>query len=91
MLTIHTKSGAEPPKKLKELQSDIMTGAEFMRDAAPLEIELFGNTLIGEPRTFTSGNRGWYLGGKIEVEIGGKTVWMSAGLNLVAVGSGQWD
>jgi len=91
VLTIHTKSGAEAPKKLKELQSDLMTGSEFMRDAAPLEIELFGNTLIGEPRTFTSGNRGWYLGGKIEVEVGGKTVWMSAGLNLVAVGSGQWE
>ena len=32
-----------------------------------IEIDICGNTLTGNPRTFSSDNCGWYLGGKIEV------------------------
>ena len=44
-----------------------MTGKDFMAAAEEMSLEVFGNKLTGEPRTFSSGAYGWYLGGKIEV------------------------
>ena len=32
----------------------------------------------GEPRTFSSGACGWYLGGKVELKIGSADVWAQA-------------
>lgn len=40
-----------------------------------IPMQLFGNTVKGEAREFTSGKYGWYAGGKIEVEVNGKTIW----------------
>ena len=45
---------------------------------------------MGPARTFTSGNRGWYAGGKIEVPIGDKTVWAQIGINVTVIGSKDW-
>lgn len=38
-----------------------------------------------------SQNRGWYVGGKIEVTVGKQTLWANLGLNLVIMGSKQWS
>lgn len=57
----------------------------------PLEVNVFGNVMTGEARDFSSGNRGWYLGGKIEVKVGKKTMWAQAGLNVTIVGSKAWE
>ena len=32
-----------------------------------------------QPRTFSSGAAGWYLGGKVELKIGGADVWAQVG------------
>jgi len=37
------------------------------------------------------GNRGWYLGGKIEIPIGDKVIWCQAGLNISIMGSKEWE
>ena len=49
-----------------------------------------GNRLRGEPRSFSSGALGWYLGGKVEVDVGGQTVWAQVGCNIVIPGSNAW-
>jgi len=57
----------QAPKQLGKLQESSMTGKDFMAAAEEMSLEVFGNKLTGEPRTFSSGAYGWYLGGKIEV------------------------
>ena len=39
-----------------------MTTKEFLASDV-LELNVCGNVLTGEPRSFQSGNLGWYLGG----------------------------
>mmetsp|Transcript_13 Transcript_13/g.33 ORF Transcript_13/g.33 Transcript_13/m.33 type:complete len:192 (-) Transcript_13:290-865(-) len=89
-LTI-TKSGNDAPKKLKEAQAGLMTAQEFLDCGEEIKLDLFGNKLIGRPRVFSSGNMGWYLGGKIEIPINGKTVWCQAGINVTIPGSNTWE
>ena len=55
-----------------------------------LTIDVDGNTLSGQPRTFSSGACGWYLGVKVEVDVGGQTVWAQEGMNVVIPGSNAW-
>jgi hypothetical protein len=31
-----------------------------------------------------------YLGGKIEIDVGGKTLWAQCGINLSIIGSNGW-
>ncbi len=65
--TCITRSGAETPKDIKKSQMSLMSRAEFLKHGETIEIDICGNTLTGNPRTFSSDNCGWYLGGKIEV------------------------
>ena len=44
----------------------------------------------GEPRSFSSGAMGWYLGGKVEMKIGDHDIWAQVGLNCVIPGSNAW-
>ena len=44
----------------------------------------------GQPRTFSSDNCGWYLGGKVQIPVNGKLVWAQAGLNITIAGSQSW-
>ena len=37
---------------------------------------MFGNTVGGVPRVFSSGNKGWYCGGKVLIKIGKKKLWV---------------
>jgi hypothetical protein len=55
----------------------MMTASEFERTAPQLSALLFGeHNLEGAPRTFTSGNRGWYAGGKMQIDVGKKKLWV---------------
>lgn len=88
--TVETASGEECPKKIKDLQMKATTKSKFCANAPEMEIELWGNKLTGKPRSFASGNMGWYSGGKVEFKVGGKTMWGSIGINLVVMGSKDW-
>jgi len=69
-----------------------MTSAKFLSKAPTLKVEIDGNVLTGAPRTFSSGGKGWYLGGKIEISLGGgQKVWAQAGLNVTIPGSAEWN
>lgn len=60
---------------------------EFKTHAQPLQLKVNGQTLVADPKEFSTGSFGWYFSGKITVEIDGKPVQVQAGLNLTVVGS----
>merc|ERR1712216_512526 len=62
---VETASGAEAPKKLSEKQASACSQKKFLSSAEDMEIELWGNKLTGKARSFTSGNMGWYTGGRL--------------------------
>ena len=66
-------------------------GGCLRKNAEVLTVDVMGNKLTGEPRSFSSGNRGWYLGGKVEVKVGKKTLWAQLGINVTIAGSKNWD
>jgi len=90
LFSVQTISGEKAPMRLKDLQCDALTTEEFMEIAPMLEVNVFGNNVSGAARVFTSNNKGWYAGGKIEVPIGDKIVWAQLGVNLSIVGSKEW-
>lgn len=86
--------GKEAPKKgIKDAQRNLMTGREFEDAATPYKISVFGNECESFPRTFSSGNRGWWGGGKIWVPVGKSKhkVWAQLGINLTIIGSKEWE
>lgn len=87
---VETVSGEECPKKIKDLQQRALKRSEFLADAPEMKLDIWGNKLTGLPRAFSSDNMGWYTGGKIEVEINGKKIWASAGINVTIMGSKDW-
>jgi len=89
-LIVITRSGSAAPKKLKELQCSAMTAEEFTEIAPKLVVDVFGNKVSGAARVFTSGNKGWYCGGKIEIPLNGQILWGQLGINLSIVGSKTW-
>ena len=67
-----------------------MTAKKFLESGKAVEFDVDGNTLTGLPRTFASGAMGWYLGGKVEMDVAGQTVWAQVGCNIVIPGSNAW-
>lgn len=90
-LTVQTKSGASAPKNVTKVQENAMKAKYFEANAETLTVDVLGNVLTGEPRSFASGNRGWHLSGKIEVMVGKKKLWAQLGLNLTISGSKKWS
>mmetsp|Transcript_21422 Transcript_21422/g.31844 ORF Transcript_21422/g.31844 Transcript_21422/m.31844 type:complete len:203 (-) Transcript_21422:344-952(-) len=88
---VETRSGNKAPGKLKDRQSNAMSKEAFLAKAGEVTLELFGNKIGGRGREFTSGNMGWYLGGKIEIPIGKKTLWGQVGVNITIPGSKEWE
>lgn len=64
-----------------------LTRAEFAEHATAIEVVVNGVELTADPKQFSSGGFGYYLGGKITVKVNGKPVTCQLGLNLVAVNS----
>jgi hypothetical protein len=62
--------------------------ADFLAKAEPLKIDLGnGQTLVAEPREFSTGSFGWYHNGKTTITVDGKPLSIQIGLNLTVVGS----
>lgn len=91
VLQVITKTGHEAPKQVAKLQGRAMSSEQFMRDAPNMELEIFGNRVSGAPRSFSSNNKGWYAGGKIQVQVGKKLVWAQLGVNCSIIGSKDWQ
>jgi hypothetical protein len=59
----------------------------FKAKAKPLNVTINGVPLPAMPHEFSTGSFGWYLNGKITVEVDGVNVPVQIGCNITAVGS----
>lgn len=64
-----------------------ITRQQFRDGAKPVSITINGNTMLADPKEFSTGSLGWYLNGKTVIEINGVQVTVQVGLNLTVVGS----
>jgi len=61
---------------------------DFLAKAEPLKIDVGnGQTLIAEPREFSTGSFGWYVNSKANITVDGKPLSVQVGMNLIVVGS----
>ena len=89
--TCVTKTGEECPKNIKAMQGSMkMSAKKFLESGKSLDIDVDGNKLHGDPRSFSSGNMGWYLNGKVPIDVNGQTVWAQVGMNVTIPGSAAW-
>jgi len=88
---IKTRSGKDAPKMVAKTQASAMTAKKFLKLAETLEIDVFGNKLSAPARVYDSGNKGWYVGGKVEIPLGKQTLWAQMSCNVTIVGSKSWD
>ncbi|MGF1578275.1 MAG: hypothetical protein ACFCD0_02805 [Gemmataceae bacterium] len=64
-----------------------ITRGQFRENAQPLIVKIGDEELDADVKEFSTGSLGWYLNGKIKVEIGGVRVPVQVGMNLTVVGS----
>jgi hypothetical protein len=60
---------------------------EFRDKAKPVKVVIAGREFEAEVKEFSTGSLGWFLSGKIMVEVGGVRVPVQVGLNLTIIGS----
>lgn len=64
-----------------------VTREQFRTGAKPVSITINGQQLLADPKEFSTGSLGWYLNGKVVMEVDGQPVSVQVGLNLTLVGS----
>ena len=64
-----------------------ITRADFRAKAKPVTVTVNGVPLQAEVKEFSTGSLGWYLNGKMTVDVGGTPVSVQIGMNLTVVGS----
>lgn len=78
---------AEMPRGGRPKTPCTISREEFAAKAGAVEIIVDGHVLTAEPKMFASGGFGWYVGGKVSMDVGGRKLLCQLGLNLVAVNS----
>jgi hypothetical protein len=61
--------------------------AQFKKEAKALNVQINGVPMLAPVHDFSTGSLGWYLNGKILVEVDGVPVPAQIGLSITAVGS----
>ena len=64
-----------------------VTRKQFREHAKPLPVKIGDSTFEAAVKQFKPGSFGWYLGGKMTVNVDGQDVTVQIGLNLAVVGS----
>lgn len=64
-----------------------ITRDEFKAHAQPVTVKINDMPMTAEVKEFSTGSFGWYLNGKVTLEVGGKRVPVQIGMNLTVVGS----
>ena len=64
-----------------------ITREQFREGAKPITVTIGAIPLVADPKEFSTGSLGWYLNGKVVVEVNGVPVSVQIGLNLTIVGS----
>jgi hypothetical protein len=60
---------------------------QFRAKARPIKVVIDGKELEAEVKEFSTGSLGWFVSGKIMLEVAGVRVPVQVGLNLTIVGS----
>jgi hypothetical protein len=60
---------------------------EFRTKARPVTVVINGVEQQADVKEFSTGSLGWYLNGKVSIEIDGQRVPVQVGMNLTIVGS----
>lgn len=60
---------------------------QFRQHAKPVTVTINGIPLQAEVKEFSTGSLGWYLNGKVSINVGDTPVSAQIGLNLTIVGS----
>ena len=61
--------------------------ADFRAKAKPVVVNVNNVPLQAEVKEFSTGSLGWYLNGKMTIDVGGTPVSVQIGMNLTIVGS----
>jgi hypothetical protein len=64
-----------------------ITRADFRAKAKPVAVTINNVPLQAEVKEFSTGSLGWYLNGKMTIDVGGTVVSVQIGMNLTIVGS----
>ena len=64
-----------------------ITRDQFRAHAKPVEININGQSMKVPVKFFQTGSLGWYLNGKMELDVGGTSVSVQIGLNMTIIGS----
>lgn len=64
-----------------------ITRKEFHEKAKAVPVLINDTKLMADVKEFSTGSLGWYLNGKVTIEIDGKPVSVQIGMNLTIVGS----
>jgi hypothetical protein len=64
-----------------------ITRADFRAKAKPVSVVINNDTMLAQVKEFSTGSLGWYLNGKMNIDVGGTPVTVQIGLNLTIVGS----
>lgn len=64
-----------------------LTRSQFVSAAKPMNVTIEGSPMVAVVKEFSTGSFGWYLNGKMTVQVGDKTLTVQVGGNLVVVGS----
>lgn len=61
--------------------------SEFQQSAKPVSITINGIPMLAGVKEFTTGSFGWYMNGKVTLEVGDKAVPVQIGITLTAINS----
>jgi len=64
-----------------------VTLTQFLEKAEPVKVVINGQELLAEVKSFSTGSFGWYINGKIVVQVDGKPLSVQIGMNMTVVGS----
>ena len=64
-----------------------ITREEFKSQATPVTVKINDMPMTAEVKEFSTGSFGWYLNGKVTLEVAGKRVSVQIGMNMTVVGS----
>lgn len=75
-----------------------MTKSEFLEKAKPITVSIGGVPVLAAPRKFGDPEKvqesersvGWYANTKTIVEVDGKSVEVTVGFPITAIGSREW-
>jgi hypothetical protein len=69
----------------------LLTAAEFAAEAGPVTVTVGGHPLTAEPKEFSTGSFGYFVNGKVVLDVAGRKVPCQVNCNVVLVGSKEAD